>query len=184
MGIYATGQTYEQLVLHLLASPLNEARDYGKMILHELQQVIPSFVARVDRPDRGGRWSEFLRAREQTARSAASRLEIQGARTDAPSVRLLRTSGTEQELAAALLFEATGASETETLAKVDQLDSDQLTALLTELVGDRDNRRHRPRLTPGSTHPIARASIRVRRLRSTRPAAPAQAVPSLSARCS
>ena len=26
MGIYATGQTYEQLILHLLAHPLPEAR--------------------------------------------------------------------------------------------------------------------------------------------------------------
>ena len=37
MGIFATGQTYEQLILHLLAHPLPEARDYGRMILEELQ---------------------------------------------------------------------------------------------------------------------------------------------------
>ena len=29
MGIYASGQTYEQLILHLLAHPLPEARSYG-----------------------------------------------------------------------------------------------------------------------------------------------------------
>jgi thymidylate synthase ThyX len=56
VGIYATGQTYEQLVLHLLAHPLGEARAYGEMLLDELQAVMPSFVARVPRPDRGGRW--------------------------------------------------------------------------------------------------------------------------------
>ena len=33
MGMFATGQTYEQLVLHLLASPLPEARFYGDQIL-------------------------------------------------------------------------------------------------------------------------------------------------------
>ena len=32
MGIFATGQTYEQLILHLLAHPLPEAREYGRMI--------------------------------------------------------------------------------------------------------------------------------------------------------
>ncbi len=31
MGMYASGQTYEQLVLHLLAHPLAEARAYGSM---------------------------------------------------------------------------------------------------------------------------------------------------------
>jgi len=42
VGIYATGQTYEQLVLHLLAHPLAEARAYGQMLLEELQAVMPA----------------------------------------------------------------------------------------------------------------------------------------------
>src|SRR5205814_3617880 len=45
MGMYASGQTYEQLVLHLLGHPLAEARAYGAMLLEELQKIIPSFVA-------------------------------------------------------------------------------------------------------------------------------------------
>ncbi|MFL5857754.1 MAG: FAD-dependent thymidylate synthase, partial [Solirubrobacteraceae bacterium] len=49
MGIYATGQAYEQLILHLLGSPLPEAREYGHMILRELNKVIPSFLTRVER---------------------------------------------------------------------------------------------------------------------------------------
>ena len=72
VGIYATGQTYEQLVLHLLAHPLAEARSYGEMLLAELQAVMPSFVARVPRPDRGGRWIEYLRERGDAAATAAS----------------------------------------------------------------------------------------------------------------
>ena len=39
-------------------------------MLAELRKVIPAFLARVDQPDRGGRWSELPRAtREATARS-------------------------------------------------------------------------------------------------------------------
>src|SRR5688572_11017297 len=56
MGIFATGQTYEQLILHLLAHPLPEARAVGELILAEIQAVMPSFVARVPRPERGGEW--------------------------------------------------------------------------------------------------------------------------------
>src|SRR5258708_33047533 len=55
VGIYATGQTYEQLVLHLLAHPLAEARAYGEMLLEELQAGVPSLRARVPRPGRRGR---------------------------------------------------------------------------------------------------------------------------------
>ncbi|MBV8218494.1 MAG: FAD-dependent thymidylate synthase, partial [Solirubrobacterales bacterium] len=54
MGIFATGQTYEQLVLHLFAHPLEEAQSYGRMILEELNAIMPSFLARVERPERGG----------------------------------------------------------------------------------------------------------------------------------
>ena len=59
VGIFASGQAYEQLLLRMLASPLPEAREFAGMILEELKQVMPSFVARVDRPDRGGEWIEL-----------------------------------------------------------------------------------------------------------------------------
>ena len=38
MGIFASGQAYEQLLLRLFASPLPEARDYARMILSELRR--------------------------------------------------------------------------------------------------------------------------------------------------
>src|SRR6201993_1586977 len=68
MGIFASGQTYEQLILHLLAHPLPEARRCGGMILSELQQVIPSFLARVERPERGGEWIGYLEQRTAAGR--------------------------------------------------------------------------------------------------------------------
>ena len=61
VGVFASGQAYEQLLLRLMASPLPEAREFGGMILEELAKVIPSFVARVERPDRGGEWIAYLR---------------------------------------------------------------------------------------------------------------------------
>jgi thymidylate synthase ThyX len=146
VGIYASGQTYEQLVLHLLAHPLAEARAYGGMLLEELQQIIPSFVTRVERPDRGGRWIEYLRERGEAAGAAAARLGLvesaeQGA---APSVRLLRAHGSEAELLAALLYEASAVGEDEALRAAGRLTAEERAALLGELVATRENRRHRP----------------------------------------
>ena len=145
VGIYASGQTYEQLVLHLLAHPLAEARTYGSLLLEELQKIIPSFVARVPRPDRGGRWIEYLRERREAADAVAARLGLD--LTDAasaPSVRLLRAHGSELELIAALLFESSGVGEEEALRAVAQLDPAARTDLVRELVAARENRRHRP----------------------------------------
>src|ERR671919_1312632 len=70
MGIFATGQAYEQLLLRLYASPLPEARDYADMILAELKAVMPSFVARVERPERGGEWISYLEERGAAAERA------------------------------------------------------------------------------------------------------------------
>src|SRR5204863_9694359 len=93
MGIYATGQTYEQLILHLLADPLPEAQRYGRWILEAVQAVMPSFVTQVERPDRGGEWVTYLRSREQAGRRWAKRLGLDEEPGDGPSVRLLQVDG-------------------------------------------------------------------------------------------
>ncbi len=145
VGIYGSGQTYEQLVLHLLAHPLAEARSYGGLLLGELEKIIPSFVVRIPREDRGGRWIEFLRARRDAADTAAARLGLtEGEPVSAPSVRLLRANGSEEELLAALLFESAVTEEDDVLRVVSSLDAGERAALLRELIGTRENRRHRP----------------------------------------
>jgi thymidylate synthase ThyX len=148
MGIFASGQTYEQLILHLLAHPLPEARQYGTMILRELQQVIPSFVARVDRPDRGGRWVDYLQARARAGTHWAQRLGLGADRDEAavtgPSVRLTHVEGDEDDLLVALLFESTATSEDAIRRSVQELSEPERAELLGDLVGERANRRHRP----------------------------------------
>ena len=54
LGIHGSGQAFEALLLRLGAHPLAEARAMGAAMLTELQQVIPAFVQRVERADRGG----------------------------------------------------------------------------------------------------------------------------------
>jgi thymidylate synthase ThyX len=147
MGIFATGQTYEQLILHLLAHPLPEARSYGRMILDEVKAVMPSFVARVERPDRGGEWIGYLESRARAGERWARRLDLRepGAGSDpGPSVALTRVHGDEEDLLAALVFESSTASEDAVREAVAALGSDQRAELLGDLVGERSNRRYRP----------------------------------------
>ncbi|MFA9400022.1 MAG: FAD-dependent thymidylate synthase, partial [Acidobacteriota bacterium] len=127
VGIFASGQAYEQLLFRLMASPLPEARQFGGMILDELKQVIPSFVSRVDRPDRGGEWISFLENRREVTEGWVARLGLdrreQG--DDTPTVDLLQIHGTEDDLLAACLFEAAGASETEIRSRIAELSAEQ-----------------------------------------------------------
>ena len=146
MGIYATGQTYEQLILHLIGHPLPEARRYGELILESIKAVMPSFVARVERPERGGEWVTFLEQRRASAEKWANRLGLDRPElgTDRPSVKLLHVDGDEDDLLAALLFEASGSSDEATRAALHRLTPPERAQLLGDLVGERRNRRHRP----------------------------------------
>jgi thymidylate synthase ThyX len=145
MGIFATGQTYEQLILHLLANPLPEARLYGQMILDEVKAVMPSFVARVGRPERGGQWVGYLEERARAGRHWSQRLGLSDAgAAEGPAVKLLGVEGDEDALLAALLFESSSASEGTIRDVVLALDDDERAELIGELIGRRGNRRHRP----------------------------------------
>src|SRR5262249_17254194 len=73
VGIYATGQAYEQLLLRMRAHPLAEVRAYAAQMLIELRKVIPAFLRRVDLPDRGGTWSTYLADTLAATRVAAQR---------------------------------------------------------------------------------------------------------------
>lgn len=145
VGIFASGQAYENLLLRLAASPLPEARTYGGLMLAELQKVMPSFVQRVDRPERGGRWVEYLQGVRAASDSWAGRLGVgEPQEEDAPSVRLLRVEGDERRLAAASLYESSSLSERQIDEAVEALTEDDLSALIAAVVGERENRRHRP----------------------------------------
>jgi thymidylate synthase ThyX len=59
-------------------------------------------------------------------------------------VRLLSVEGSEDDLLAALLYEAAACPEDEARTAVRALPPDERAAMLGELVGERRNRRHRP----------------------------------------
>jgi thymidylate synthase ThyX len=145
VGIFATGQAYEQLLMRLIASPLLEARHFAEMMLAELKQVVPSFVARIERPDRGGEWIDYLRRRRDATERWVARLGLDRREPgDGPRVDLVHVDGSEESLLAASLFEQAGTSEAEIAARVVALDPREREEMLAELAGERRNRRHRP----------------------------------------
>ena len=109
MGIYATGQAYEQLILHLLAHPLPEARVCGERMLEAVKAVIPSFVSRVERPGRGDVWVDYLSER-RARRAPLDRAPRAGPRRAARARSSVGCARRRRRgrLLAALLFEAAG----------------------------------------------------------------------------
>ena len=145
VGIYASGQAYEQLLLRLASSPLPEAREVGAMALGELKAVIPSFLSRVERPERGGEWISYLERRRTETERWVSRLGLdRRGGADAPSVELVHVDGSEEDLLASSLYEASGVPEADVARALGALDPIERDQLLSDLSGERDNRRHRP----------------------------------------
>jgi thymidylate synthase ThyX len=154
VGVYGTGQSYEMLLLRMRSHPLPEARRYAEMILEELRKVIPSFLQRVDRPDRGGAWSAYLdRTQQDTARLvdqllpelAAPLDPVGGGPSGQPSVELLDFDPDgEDKVIAAVCASLVDRPESVVLDRVRLLGAEEKRSLLAAYVGDRQNRRHRP----------------------------------------
>jgi thymidylate synthase ThyX len=147
LGIFATGQAYEALLLRLRASALPEAGSYADLLLEELRQVIPAFLHRVDREDRGVAWSRYL---AETAAETAKVVEaVLGdappSAQPGPSVRLTEFDpAAEDKVLTAIAYPNLGIGEAEVAARLSRLGAEDRARLLAAYVGDRRNRRHRP----------------------------------------
>jgi thymidylate synthase ThyX len=144
VGVFASPQAYEQLVLRLRAHPLPEARRYAELINAELQKLIPEFLTRLDRPDRGAVWVEYLRDTAQKLERAAAQLAPESEWGPAGVTLVEWDADGEDRILAAALFPYARASEERLLAAVRPLPEPRRAELFRAAVGERRNRRHRP----------------------------------------
>jgi len=145
VGIYGSGQAFEALLLRMRSSGLPEARLYADLMLQELRKVIPSFLRRVDQPDRGGRWSEYLASTANDTRMLVHDLFANDEPVNADSVVLTDWDPEgEDKIIAAICYSHTTLSDTQILAKIRNLGHSDKVSLMKAYIGDRSNRRHRP----------------------------------------
>ena len=145
VGIYATGQAYEALLLRMRAHPLAEVRAYADRMLVELRKVIPAFLRRIDLPERGGVWSAYLAdTRDETRRLAETLLEAETAEArDEVTLTDFDPDG-EIKVVAAALYAVSAVPDDQLLAIARRMTLEERAAVLRAYVGKRSNRRHRP----------------------------------------
>ena len=145
VGIYGTGQGFEALLLRMHAHPLPEARSYAGMMLEELRKVIPSFLTRVDRPERGGAWTGYLAETRAATEELVTRLTAGEEPEPRPSVVLTDFDPDgEDKVLAAICYSHADLPDDQLLSRVRRLGADERQALLDAYVGTRENRRHKP----------------------------------------
>jgi thymidylate synthase ThyX len=143
VGVFASGQAYESLLLRMAAHPLEEVQWCGSEMLRELRTMIPSFMKRVDVPDRGGAWSAYLSENRQAMASLAAALPSDIG--PAPAVTLVDYDRDgERKVAAAALYGASNLPETQIRGLVDSMSEPEIDEIFRAYVGSRANRRHKP----------------------------------------
>jgi thymidylate synthase ThyX len=145
VGIYATGQAYEQLLLRMRAHPLAEVRAYADLMLTELRKVIPAFLRRVDVLERGGVWSRYLaESRDAVAGVAAHLLAgLEGKPRAEVTLTDFDPDG-ELKVVAAALYAVSQLPDDQLVEVARGLSVEARTAALRAYAGKRTNRRHRP----------------------------------------
>jgi len=145
VGIYGTGQAYEALLLRMRADSLSEVRAYADLMLVELRKVIPAFLKRVDRPDRGGVWSQYLAETRQATEAAATKL-LSGVELE-PRAEVTLTDydpDGEVKVVAAALYGVSALPDDQLLDLARRMTHEERAAVLKAYVGERRNRRHKP----------------------------------------
>ena len=144
VGIFGTGQAYESLLLRMRASQLAEVHVYYKLLLNELRAVIPAFVRRVDVPDRGGAWSDYLRRTADSMARIAREYEVV-APNDVPEVELTDWDpDAETKVAAAALYAFTPLPDGQLLELARNMQYEEKARVIRTYAGERGNRRHKP----------------------------------------
>lgn len=145
VGIFASGQALENLIMSLLADELPEARETGQKILDECRKVLSTFLERADKPDRGGAtiayWANTKKAVQELA---AKELKT----THADSTRAVTLTDfwpkNELDIVADLLYEHVDAPLQEIRKAVSKWSISKKEQAMSTYFGERLNRRHRP----------------------------------------
>ncbi len=146
VGIFASGQALESLIMHLMSEELKEARDTGESLLIEGRKVVPTFLERADKPDRGGAWIAY---RAQTKQAVA---EVLSAYAPAPikgeDSELVRLDSywpkNELDIVPHVLYDQTTLSLDQLRQATSEWTYDQKEKALKSYIGERLNRRQKP----------------------------------------
>ncbi len=145
VGIFASGQALEMLIMRLRASISQEAQNVGDQILAEARKVIPTFLERADKPDRGGAATAYLANTHKAVSELADRYlpDRYGDASDAVRLRGYWPKN-ELDLVPHMLYEHSNLSLDEITDEVSKWQIGQKHDVFSAYIGERLNRRHRP----------------------------------------
>lgn len=145
VGIYASGQAIENLIMNLQSDELLEARETGKKILEQARKIIPAFLERADKPDRGGATIAYKANTKQAVKKLSDEYLAENYAQITEPVQLTNIwPRNELDLVPNMLYEHSNLPLNTIKEQVDKWSYDKKIAVFNAYMGDRLNRRHRP----------------------------------------
>ena len=146
VGIYASGQAVESLIMHLLSDELVEANVVGEKLLKEARKSLPMFLERADKPERGGAYIAY-RANTVKALNKIAKTKLPSNHSDMPQEEVTLVDywpKNEMTLIADMLYEYGDLPLEELQSTINGWTYDQKLEVFNSYMGERLNRRHRP----------------------------------------
>ncbi len=146
VGIFASGQALESLIMHLQSDELPEAQDTGKHILDEARKIVPMFLERADNPERGGALIAYrANTYSKVAELANKQLPANHSVDAGDAVTLVDVwPRNELDLVPDMLYEHSSLPLKTIKSEVNEWSYDQKRNAFDTYMGERLNRRHRP----------------------------------------
>lgn len=146
VGIFASGQALESLIMHLQSDELPEARKVGDELLKQGRKVVPMFLERADKPERGGALIAY-RANTAAKMKELSKeyLPDKHSVSDSDPVTLVDFwPKNELLLVADMLYEHSNQPLEQIQSTVSDWPYARKSEVFKAYMGERLNRRHRP----------------------------------------
>lgn len=145
VGIYASAQAAESLIMHLMSDEFEESRSTGEKILKSLREVAPVFFERADLPDRGGASIAYKANTFQNMKKLSKQYLGEQYDTNHNPVKLVGYwPKNEMELLPDMLFEHSNLSLSELNKIINGWSLKRKTKVFQGYIGERLNRRHKP----------------------------------------
>jgi hypothetical protein len=146
VGIFASGQALESLIMHLLADELPEAKVTGADMLEQSRQIMSTFLERADKPERGGATVAYNAETKQAVKQLAQEyLSDNYADPGLNPVTLVDFwPKNELLLVPDMLYEHSNLSLEQLQTEVGDWPYERKIETFKAYMGERLNRRHRP----------------------------------------
>lgn len=145
VGIFASAQTLENMIMRLLSENLAESHEVGRQLLAECRKVIPAFLERIDISERGVLGMSYKAFNRENTKKITEELLRGKQSIDQNKVALTDYwPKNELDITSDILYEHSSLSLNEIRDQAEKMPLLDKRRILDSYIGDRANRRHKP----------------------------------------